>query len=227
MNRELGVNREVSTAPPPPGIVVYGGGGHGKVLIELLRALGTYSLVGVVDDRLPVGSGLLGVAVLGDSETLGDLVAGGVNLAVNGVGGIGDPAARVAASARLEAAGLACTAVVHPTAVVEGSASLADGVQVLALAYVGSESRIGRGTLLNTGASVNHDCRLGDHVNLSPGALLAGDVEIGDRSQIGMGATVNVGVRIGRDARVGNSAVVKGDVADGARVRAGHTWPEG
>ncbi len=36
----------------PTAILVYGGGGHGKALIDLLRALSVYRIVGIVDDGI-------------------------------------------------------------------------------------------------------------------------------------------------------------------------------
>lgn len=209
-----------------PPIVLYGGGGHGKVLLDLLGAIGTYTIAGVVDDHLERGHDVLGHPVLGGSEVLVGLVGEGVLLAVNGVGGIGRPEARREVFDRLAGAGFTCPALVHPTALVERSAVLEDGVQVLAHAYVGSAARIGFGSLLNTAAVVNHDCVVGRHVGISPGALLAGDVTVGNGSLVGMGATVNVGVAIGEGARIGNSAVVKADVDPVAVVHAGQIWPD-
>lgn len=209
-----------------PPVVVYGGGGHGKVLLDLLGAMGTYTIAGVVDDHFERGRHVLGHTVLGGAEVLVGLVGDGVSLAANGVGGIGRPEARREVFDRLAGAGFTCPALVHPTALVEPSAVLEDGVQILAHAYVGSAARIGFGSLLNTAAVVNHDCGVGRHVSISPGALLAGDVTVGDGSLVGMGATVNIGVVIGEGARIGNSAVVKSDVAPGAVVHAGQIWPD-
>lgn len=209
-----------------PAIVVYGGGGHGRVLLDLLRALGRYDVVGVVDDHLRPGDDVLGAPVLGGSEVLAELRAREVTLAVNGIGGIGRIQSRIEVFDRLAAAGFSCPSLVHPRAVVEPSATLADGVQVLALAYVGSAATIGFGSLVNTAAVVNHDCVLGHCANVSPGGLLAGQVALGDRAMVGMGATLNVGVRVGDGSLIGNSAVVKADVDDGAVVRAGGLWPE-
>lgn len=206
-------------------IVLYGGGGHGRVLIDLLRAQGAYRLVGIVDDHVRPGHDVLGVPVLGGPDVLAGLRFQGVTLAVNGIGGIGRIQSRVDVFDRLAAAEFSCPTLVHPAALVEPSATLAPGVQVLALAYVGSAASVGFGSLLNTSAVVSHDCRLGSYVNVSPGGLLAGEVTLGDRALVGMGATVNVGVRIGEGALVGNSAVVKGDVPAGVRVRAGQLWP--
>ena len=210
----------------PTAIVVYGGGGHGKSLIELLRALGTYHLVGIVDDGIPAGQTILGLPVLGGAEILPDLYERGVRLAANAVGGIGDLAIRVKIFQQLAQAGFTCPAVVHSTAYVEPSASLSPGVQVFPHAYVGSDVRVGFGTIVNTGAIISHDCRLGNYVNISPGAILAGGVQIEDGSLVGMGATINLQVNIGAGTRIGNSATVKSDVPQGSVVRAGSIWPE-
>lgn len=210
----------------PNSIIVYGGGGHGKALIDLIRVLGTFSIAGIVDDDPTAGSFIMGVPVLGGANILEQLVEQGVNLAVNAVGGIGNIQNRIKVFERLAQAGFTCPALVHPTAYVEPSASLADGVQVMPHAYVGSEAQVGFGVIVNTGAIVSHDCILGDYANLSPGAILAGEVNVGAATLVGMGVTVNLRVKIGNRARIGNGATVKQDVPEAGLVHAGTIWPE-
>lgn len=209
----------------PRAVVIYGGGGHGKSLIDFVRTLGLYDLVGVIDDGLPAGSSVLGVPVLGGADVLTGQAERGVRMAVNAVGGIGDVMSRVRVFQLIEQAGFTFPSLVHPTAFVEASAHLSPGVQVFPHAYVGSDVHLGFGVIVNTGAVVSHDCRLHDYVNIAPGALLAGGVTIGEGALIGMGVTINLGVTIGPRARVGNSAVVKGDVPPSAIVHAGSVWP--
>jgi len=207
-------------------IIVYGGGGHGKALIDLLRILGVYRIVGVVDDGLKTDETVMGLPVLGGADALPGLYKRGVRLAVNAVGGIGNLAVRQKVFDILAGAGFTCPALVHPTAFVEASAILSPGVQVMPHAYVGSQARLGFGCIVNTGAIVSHDCILGALANVSPGAILAGEVQVGAGTLIGMGVTVNLQVQIGAGARVGNSATVKADVPEGGLVRAGQVWPE-
>lgn len=210
----------------PRAVLLYGGGGHGKSLIDLVLALGTYDLVGVIDDGLKPGGDVAGLAILGGSEKLAELAERGIRQAINAVGGIGDVGSRIRVFQTLSAAGFACPTVVHPRAYVEPSARLAGGVQVFPHSYVGSEASVGFGAIINTGAVVSHDCRIGDYANVSPGALLAGGVSVGEGALVGMGVTVNLNVSIGPEARIGNSAVVKSDVPARAVVRAGGIWPE-
>ena len=207
-------------------IIVYGGGGHRKMVVDLLRALATYRIMGIIDDGLQAGSKVIGVEVLGGDEALAYLYKKGLRLAANAVGGIGSISVRIKIFKRLAELGFTCPVLVHPTAFVEPSASLAQGVQLFVHTYVGSDARIGFGTIINTGAIISHDCQLGDFVNISPGAILAGEVQIGERVLVGMGVTINLGVKIGQGARIGNGATVKADVPENGIVRAGTIWPK-
>lgn len=210
----------------PHALVIFGGGGHAKALIELIEAEGKYKVAGLLDDRLPAGSKVLGYEVLGGSGLLAQLKSRGIRLVVNAVGGIGDITPRLRIYDAIRAAGLQVPAVIHPRACVEKSAHLEPGQQVFFNAYIGSDVQVGFGCIINTGAIVSHDCVLGDYVNISPGAILAGSVTVGERTLIGMGVTINLGVKVGAGARIGNSAVVKADVPENGIVRAGTIWPQ-
>jgi len=209
----------------PNAIIVYGGGGHGKALIDLIRVLGTYPIVGIVDDDPIVSSSIMGVPVLSGGNILELLIEKGVHLAINAVGGIGNIQSRIKVFERLSHAGFTCPTLIHPTAFVEPSATLSDGVQVMPHAYVGSETHVGFGVIINTGAIVSHDCTLGDYSNLSPGAILAGEVSVGSATLIGMGVTVNLRVKVGELARIGNGSTIKQDVPSEGIVHAGTIWP--
>jgi acetyltransferase EpsM len=209
----------------PTAILVYGGGGHGKAIIDVIRAMRTYRVIGIIDDNIPAGTLILGVPVLGTAQILGETYRKGIRLAANGVGGIGNVDIRLKAFEMLAESGFVCPALVHPSAVIEPSAVLESGVQVLAQAYIGGDVQIGFGTLFNIGACAAHDCKIGKVVNLSPQATLAGGVMVDDYTQIGMCATVNVNLKIGSRVRIGNGATVKADVASGMRIRAGEIYP--
>ena len=231
--RALLETRETSKTEfsPPPihpdsrDLIIYGGGGHAKALIDVVRTMDLYQIVGVLDDNPAVRGDLLGVPVLGGAEQLPNLYQQGMRLAVNAVGGIGDVKIRIQIFERLAQAGFSFPTLIHPRAVIEPSAMLKDGGQVFPLAYVGSEVKAGFGTIINTGAIISHECLLGDFVNISPGAILAGQVKVGNGALIGMGATLNLQVQVGAGARIGNGATVKSDVPAGGIVRAGTIWP--
>jgi len=209
----------------PTAVIIYGGGGLSKMIIETVRVLGAYRIVGIIDDAIPAGTDIIGSPVLGGPEVLKDLYQKGIRSAVNSVGGIGNYEVRLQVFHTLAAAGFTCPAIVHPTAHIDPSAQLSAGVLVLAQSYVSGNARVGFGTLINNSVVVSHDCNLGVCCNLSPGAMIAGDVIIEDYAQIGMNATVNIGVRVGSEAIIGNGATIKKDVPARKRIHAGEIWP--
>ena len=206
-------------------LLIYGAGGHGRSLAALIRTLEQFTLVGFLDDAYKIGDEIFGLEILGGKEALPKLFTSGIRLCVNGVGGIGDLPSRLGVYDALHAAGFTCPSVVHPTAYIESSAERSLGVQVFPFAYIGTEVRVGYGSIINTGAIVSHNCILARYVNLSPGATLAGGVVVEEGALIGMRATVNLNVHIGKRARIGNGATVKGDVPEGGVVPAGTIWP--
>ena len=206
-------------------VIIYGGGGLSKMIIESVRVLGCYQIVGIIDDGIPKGTDVIGSPVLGGAEMLPELFQSGVRLAVNSVGGIGNYKVRLNVFHQLAKAGFVCPAIVHPTAHVDPSARLGAGVLILAQSYVSGNAVVGMGSLINNSVVVSHDCVLGVCTSLSPGAMTAGDVIIEDFAQIGMNATVNIGVRVGKECRIGNGATIKKDVPPGTRVYAGSLWP--
>jgi sugar O-acyltransferase (sialic acid O-acetyltransferase NeuD family) len=206
-------------------LVIYGCGGHGRSLAALIRQYAHYQIVGFLDDGVAIGAEVDGLPVLGGGEKLPYLAQQGIRMAVNGVGGIGDLPSRLKVYDLLAKSGFHCPTVIHTTAFIEETATLADGVQVYPFAYIGVGVQVGFGCIINTGAIVSHDCILAPYVNLSPGATLAGGVIVGEAALIGMRATVNLNVSVGRRARIGNGATVKADVPDGGVVPAGTIWP--
>jgi pyruvate/2-oxoglutarate dehydrogenase complex dihydrolipoamide acyltransferase (E2) component len=54
-------------------IIIYGGGGHGKSLIDLVRLLHIYRIVGLVDDGITTDQTVMDVPVLGGAEKLTEL----------------------------------------------------------------------------------------------------------------------------------------------------------
>lgn len=204
----------------PEPLLVWGGGGHGRVVADLVRAVG-HELAGYVD-RDPARLGEVvepggGRVVVAEQEFLRQAAVG---QCANGAGGItlgiGDNRAREASLGRVP--GLYAPPLVHPSAVVSPSAALGRGTVVLPLGAVNAAARLGDAVIVNTAAVVEHDCVLEGGVHVSPGAVLAGGVQVGARSWVGAGAVVIQGVRVGRDVIVGAGAVVIRDVADGTTV---------
>ncbi|MFN3167556.1 MAG: acetyltransferase [Phycisphaeraceae bacterium] len=199
-------------------VIVFGAGAHGRVLIEALELAGRRVEAFILDDD----SGLQGKPIAGREvctpDRLDRLDPASVEL-VNAVGSIGLPAARRRVYERFAQRGFRFAAVAHLSATVSSSATLAEGVQIMAGCVVQAGASIGVNTLLNTRVGVDHDCVIGGHCHLAPGVTLSGNVAVGDGCHLGTGAVVIQGVHIGPGSFVAAGAVVTRDLPPGSNAR--------
>ena len=128
--------------------------------------------------------------------------------------------ARAVISSFLEGLGLRPIDVRHPKAIVESTAEVGRGSQVMPGVVVHKFTEIGAFSIINTAATIDHECRLGHGVHIMGAAALAGTVRVHDFASIGTNATILPGVTIGRGAYVGAGSVVLRDV-EPMRVVAG------
>ncbi len=188
-------------------LYVYGASGHGKVVIEIIEALGKKVLMVFDDDECITR--LLDYPVHPiDKES--------TNKDISVIFAIGNNETRKKLA---ESNGFLVTEpLIHPSAIVSHRATLKKGTVVMPGAIVNSQAEVGQHCIINSGAVVEHDCMLGDYVHISPNAALAGDVKVGEGTQIGIGAQVIQGITIGKWCTIGAGAVIIKDVPDGATV---------
>jgi sugar O-acyltransferase (sialic acid O-acetyltransferase NeuD family) len=196
-------------------IVIWGGGGHGHVVIDIIRAIGTWKIAGIIDSIQPAGAVVMGIPVLGDADSLSTLRGQGVD---NMVVAVGDCVARAKMITQATSLGFELPSLAHPSAIVYQSASIGAGSVLCAGVIVGAQSKIGDGVIVNTRAVVDHDCQVCDYAHIAPGAILCGWISVGAYSWIGAGAVVRDHLDIGERVMVGVGSVVAKPVADGLTV---------
>ena len=77
---------EVSLKNADKSIVIWGGGGHGHVVVEILRSIGNWEIVGIIDSVQPAGTLVMDIPVLGNADMLSSLGQKGVKNLVVAVG---------------------------------------------------------------------------------------------------------------------------------------------
>ena len=199
-------------------VIGFGAGGHAKVVIEILRSMREYEILGLLDKRLPTGANVLGVEVLGDDSLMTELKERGIEHAFIGVGTVGDAQPRRELYEKVVSSGFQIVPAIHAAAIVSSSAQIGTGPTIMAGAIVNANAVIGDNVIVNTGAIVEHDCVIGDHTHIATGARLAGGVQVGPGSHIGIGAVIRQEIKIGDGAIVGAGAVVVRDVPQGTTV---------
>jgi sugar O-acyltransferase (sialic acid O-acetyltransferase NeuD family) len=128
---------------------------------------------------------------------------------------IGDPAAKRRIAEALTAAGGRFAAVIHPSAVIAGSARLGVGITVCPFALVSADAVVGDFVAINAMSSIGHDVQLGAYSTLSAHVDLTGRVVVGEESFFGTGAKVLPGVKVGERSKIGAGAIIMRSVKPG------------
>ncbi len=203
-------------------LIIVGAGGFGRETVELVRALeaeGTApQLLGFVDDSEELrGRRLLGVPVLGPVSSVVDHPD--AQLVVT-TGNPGNYFSRRRICDRLGLPEERFATLVHPSAVVPSSASVAAGSIVHAGVVLTADVVVGRHVVVMPGVTLTHDDRIDDFVTFGAGARVAGRVSVHTGAYVGSGALIREDCTVGAWSLVGMGSVVTRDIPD-AEVWAG------
>jgi len=195
-------------------LIIIGASGHAKVIIDIFEKMGGFQIIGLVDDKLEIGTKVLGCSVLGNSESIASLTA--VHKNCQAFVAIGDNWTRHLVVTKLleRHPELEFAKAIHPSAQIGKEVSIGKGVTIMAGTVINSGSVIGDFAIINTRASLDHDCLLGSFSSLAPGVTTGGNVTIGAYSAVSIGATVLHGKIIGAHSVVGAGSLVMKEVFD-------------
>lgn len=179
-------------------MILFGVGGHGKVVLNACQT----EVIAFVDDNKSIQVFREREVVTYDSE---------YHPQAEVVIAIGDNEIRQKVAKRVKHSfGIVKAA----SAVIDQTASVGVGSQVLHGAILQADVLVGEHTIVNTGASIDHDCILGSYCHIAPQVTLCGSVHVGDGTIIGAGSTVVPGIKIGKWCKIGAGSVVTKDIPD-------------
>ena len=206
----------MSVAVDPGAAVIVGAGGFGRECLDIIEALNDrgaeIEFLGFVDDGGGDDEllGRRGVTCLGPiTETPVD---------VGFVIAIGDGGVRRRVAEQLAGAGRSPLVLVHPQATLGSDCRVGAGTIINAGARATTNITLGRHVQLHANCTVGHDAELDDFVSVYPGATISGSVRLAEGVTIGTGANVLPGVSVGAHAFVGAGAVVTRHVEPGVTV---------
>lgn len=197
-------------------LVIVGAGGFGRECLDIVEALqvqgNALDFIGFIDDS----GGDTALLARRGARCLGPL--GALPSHATYVIAIGDGATRLRMDDELTRRGLVPTVLLHPNASLGSDCRIGPGTILNAGATVTTNITLGRHVQIHANATVGHDATLLDGVSVYPGATISGAVTAGEGATIGTGANVLPGVTIGSHAFIGAGAVVHRDVAAGVTV---------
>jgi len=194
-------------------LIGVGAGGHAKVIVDILRIMGNYKIVGLLDTNEDLGgTEIYGIPVLGNDDLLHSMYERGLRHAFIGVGTIANSRPRQELYEKVRKQGFQIVSAIHPLTIISSSAIIGHGPTIMAGAIVNAEAQLGDNVIVNTGAIIEHDCIIGNHAHIATGAKLASTVQVGNGAHVGVGSVIRQCINIGDGAVIGAGAVVVKDV---------------
>lgn len=188
-------------------IVVIGGGGHAKVLINILKRLNKYQILGYAD--LMDKGVVQGLQYLGNDGILNGIIKNNKKCsAVIGVGNVRISDTRRKIYKMLKNIGFDLPVIISPNAIVSDDVIIDEGTAIFDGAIINSGTIIGKCVTVNNAAIVEYDCKIGDFVHLTPCTILSFGVEVGNSSFIGSGAIISQNIKIAENCLIGGGSVV-------------------
>ena len=203
------------------GLIIIGGGEHARVVAEAARSQpDLLRLEGFVDPESCASfERMVQIPRLGSDQYLIERAKRESGCwAVLGVGAVRVANHRRRVVESYQGTELRWVQVLHSAAWISPTATIQEGVVVLAGAVVNSGAFLGAHCVVNTGAIIEHDVRVDPFAIVSPGATVGGGAVLQEDCFIGLGARIRDHVTVGLGATVGMGAAVVKDVCPGQVV---------
>lgn len=192
-------------------LIIYGAGGLGREVKSMLSACTEdYQLIGFLDDGLPAGTHVQGVAILGGISQL-------VNFPTDAylVVAIGNPKVKRSILSQIKPEwNIRFATLQHKRSCLQDSALIhvGEGSIVCAGAVLTTGIAVGSHVLINLNATIGHDSAIGSCSSIMPNVSIAGEVTVGEAVMIGSGANVINRIVIGDGAVIGAGSVVNHNI---------------
>lgn len=188
-------------------IAIIGGGDLGRLIAHHAPVCGDFSIAGFFDDYASPGSLISGFPVIGTLESItAQYESQNFDALMVGIG-YNHMAFRKAIFEKFHSR-IPFARLVHPSAYVDPSAKLGDGIFILPGSTVDTHVVLGDNVLLNTGVVIAHDSIIGAHSFCGPAVAIAGKTYIGACCILGINATIIDHLEICSGTRIAAGAVV-------------------
>ncbi|MFT4144727.1 MAG: acetyltransferase [Mobilitalea sp.] len=202
MEHFSGTNNTLTTKNKKDKLLILGAGGHGKVIADSALKMNCWKEIAFLEDNPAKAEGFPYV-ILAKFEDFEQFLG-----EYDMIAGIGANRKREEIQLKLEAAGASIATILHPNVILGGNVTIGEGSVVMAGVIINTDTKIGKGCILNTAATIDHENNIEDFVHLSPGVHTAGNVKVGTLTWLGIGSSVIQNITIEKDCMIGAGAVV-------------------
>ncbi|MFS0931221.1 acetyltransferase [Enterococcus casseliflavus] len=192
-------------------LIIVGAGGFAKEIFFLLDRVGTFTVLGFVDDNYQsLPKKMLGYPILGNLNYL-NRISKGTAIAI----GIANPRIKENIYNQHKSnENLFFPNIIDSTALIGKDVKFGIGNIISPYTTFTAGIRIGDFNMINIHSTIGHDCEIQNYNSIYPNVNISGNVKIGSYNEIGVGTKVIQNIKIGDENILGAGSVVIKKVND-------------
>ena len=197
-------------------LVIFGGRGIGMIAASVANDLGTYDVLGFLNDVVPIGEKVgkyKGYKVIGVSNDAQKYLEDENVFFFIGYVGMKNEKEVFEKITALRIPSHRFATLIHPTAIIpKGFCSIGNGVLMAPLSQISPDTTIEDNCILLPNSFLGHDSTMKRFSHITANSVVGGNVILGRGAHVGTNATIRENVSIGDFALVGSGSVVLQDV---------------
>lgn len=194
-------------------VVIVGAGSTAQEVASILLCDRNFQIIGFTDNNKETkGKKILGIEVIGTHDILSTLYKEGIKGAVVAIGY--DNNIREKYFHQLKEIGYEMINAVHPSAILDQTVSLSEGVIIGAGCIISPMVKIEKNTIIEPGVIIGANTQIADNVYVGVGCCISGGSYIKRNAFLGAGCSVASFVKIGKNVKVSPGTSVSKDIRD-------------
>ena len=203
-------------------LIILGGRGIGMIAASVANDLGTYQVMGFLNDVVPVGEQVgkyQKYPVLGVSNDVKNYLEDEDVYFFIGYVGMKNEKDVFEKITSLNIPRNKYATLIHPSAIIpKGFCSIGYGVLMAPLSQLSPDTTVEDNCILLPNSFLGHDSTMKRFSHITSNSVVGGNVTLGRGAHVGTNATIRENVNIGDFALVGSGSVVLNDVPDNSIV---------
>jgi sugar O-acyltransferase (sialic acid O-acetyltransferase NeuD family) len=197
-------------------LFLIGAGGHASSCIDLIEETEKFRIVGIIGKNNELGTYVQGYEVIGTDLNIESLRKITKNV-VLGIGQIKSPKTRMEVSDLFVKNGFSFKSVFSSTSRISKNAQIDEGTVVMHNVTINTGVKIGKYSIINTGAILEHGAAVGDYAHVSTGVIVNGESRVGKGTFVGSGTVIKELTIIGDNCLIGMGQFVRKNLPDNSR----------
>lgn len=192
-------------------IIIFGGGGHAKIVLDCIKLMKNYRIIGFVDNKNYSFALSKKIKYLGSVEDFSKIIKGQEIQNIFGIVAIGSNIIRkkIVLEVNKFIKKFKWANIIHPSSVISATVKIGSGNMILAGSIICSDTQINNHVSINTGTYIDHDNFFSNFSSTGPGVTIGGNVKVGESCFLGIGCTIRHNITIGNNTVIGGQSFVR------------------